>query len=74
MRKTLVRLGMGVAATAASLARVAPAAHATGGRDVEDGASASAQPPFPGSILDGWATETSTFRLAPPWPRGSATC
>jgi hypothetical protein len=55
MRKTLVRLGMGVAATAAALALVAPAADATGGRDVEDGASASAQSPFPGSILDGWA-------------------
>jgi hypothetical protein len=54
MRKTLVRLGMGVAATAAALALVAPAAHATGARDVEDGASASAQTPFPGSILDGW--------------------
>jgi hypothetical protein len=55
MRKSLVRLGMGVAATAASLALVAPAAQASGGRDVDDGASASDQSPVAGSILDGWA-------------------
>jgi hypothetical protein len=46
---------MGVAATAAALVLVAPAAHATGGRDVDDGASASAEAPFAGSTLDGWA-------------------
>jgi hypothetical protein len=57
MRKSLVRLGMGVAATAAALAMVAPAAHATGGRDVEDGGSASTPAPSPRSTLDGWGKQ-----------------
>jgi hypothetical protein len=54
MRKTLVGLGTGVAATAAALALVAPTASITGGRDVEDRMSASAESPSPGSILDSW--------------------
>ena len=50
MRKTLVRLGMGVAATAAALALMAPAAHATEGSDHDDGASTSTKPE--GTLLD----------------------
>ena len=53
MRKTLVRLGMGVAATAAALALMAPAAHATEGSDHDDGASTSTKPE--GTLLDAWA-------------------
>jgi hypothetical protein len=37
MRKTLVRLGVAIAATAAPLALMAPAAHAIGGCNLGDG-------------------------------------
>ena len=52
MRKQ-VRLGVAIAAAAAALALMAPSAHATGGRDMGDGAPGPAQ--GIGSILDGWA-------------------
>jgi hypothetical protein len=37
-----------------TVALAAPAAHATGDLDVEDGGSASAQTPIPGATLAGW--------------------
>jgi hypothetical protein len=57
MRRSLFRLAMGVAATAAALAMVAPAAHATGGGAVEDRRSASTPAPSPRSTLDGWGKQ-----------------
>jgi hypothetical protein len=53
MRRNLVRLAVAIAAIAAPLVLMVPAAHATGGCDSGDGASGSAQ--ALGSILDGWA-------------------
>ena len=53
MRRNLVRLAVAIAATAAPLALMVPAAHATGGCNSGDGASSSAQ--ALDSILDGWA-------------------
>ena len=53
MRRNLVRLAVAIAAIAAPLALLVPAAHATGGCNIGDGASGSAQ--ALDSILDGWA-------------------
>jgi len=55
VRRNLVPLGVAIAATAASLALIAPAAHATGGCDSGDGASGSAMTAGIGTRLDGWA-------------------
>ena len=58
MRRNLVRLGAVIAATAAPLALMAPAAHATGGCDSGDGASGSAMTAGIGTRLDGWANRS----------------